>query len=48
MKWVDDLAGAIYDFFKQILTGLSYFVAGTLIVGIPLYFIAKAAEIIGK
>ncbi|MEH7225783.1 hypothetical protein V7112_18385 [Bacillus sp. JJ1566] len=39
MKFVDDLAGAIYDVFKFILKSICYFLAGGIIVAIPMYFI---------
>lgn len=39
-SFIDDLAGAIYDFFKLIFQGLCYFLAGVLIVGVPLYLFA--------
>jgi hypothetical protein len=39
-KFIDDLAGAIYDFLKLIFQGLCYFLAGGLIVGVPLYLFA--------
>ena len=38
-SFIDDLAGAIYDFFKFIFTSFCYLVAGMLIVGVPLYLI---------
>ncbi|WNS76206.1 hypothetical protein RRV45_04130 [Bacillus sp. DTU_2020_1000418_1_SI_GHA_SEK_038] len=40
-KFVDDLAGAIYDIFKFILTSICYLLAGMLMVGVPLYLFAK-------
>ncbi|MGE7918056.1 hypothetical protein ACQKM9_03785 [Viridibacillus sp. NPDC093762] len=43
-RLIDDLAGAIYDFFKFVLTSISYVVTGLLIVGIPLYIIASVFE----
>ncbi|NYF26120.1 hypothetical protein [Sporosarcina sp. JAI121] len=39
-RFIDDLAGAIYDFFTFIFTSICYLVAGMLIVGVPLYLIA--------
>lgn len=39
-SFIDDLAGAIYDFFKFIFMSICYLIAGMLIVGIPLYLIA--------
>lgn len=39
MKFIDDLAGAIRDIARWIIWGISYFIAGTLIVGVPLYAI---------
>jgi RNA-directed DNA polymerase len=41
-RFIDDLAGAIYDFFKFIFKCICYLLAGMLIVGIPLYLIALA------
>ena len=40
-RFIDDLAGAIYDFFKFIFTSLCYIIAGMLIVGVPLYLIVS-------
>lgn len=39
-RFIDDLAGAIQDFFKFIFTCFCYLLAGMLIVGVPLYLIA--------
>ncbi|WP_197089543.1 hypothetical protein [Bacillus sp. SA1-12] len=39
-RFIDDLAGAIYDFFKSIFTSICYLFAGMLIVGVPLCLIA--------
>lgn len=39
MRFIDDLAGSIYDIFKFILKSLSYFLAGMIIVAIPMYLI---------
>ncbi len=39
-RFIDDLAGAIYDLFKNIIRGFCYLLAGMLIVGLPLYLIA--------
>lgn len=36
LKFIDDLAGAIFDLIKL----FCYFLAGVLIVGVPLYGIA--------
>lgn len=44
IRFVDDLAGAIFDFFKFILTSLSYLIAGMLIVGVPLFLLAMILE----
>ena len=38
-RFIDDLAGAIYDIFKFIITSICYFLAGMLIVGVPLVLI---------
>lgn len=40
LRFIDDLAGLIYDVFDILLKGLSYVIAGMLIVGVPLYVIA--------
>lgn len=39
---IDDLAGAIYDFFKFIFTSIWYLFSGMLIVGVALYLIVLA------
>lgn len=39
-KFIDDLAGAIFDVLKLI----AYFFAGVFLVGVPLYSIAKIFE----
>ncbi|MDQ0216885.1 hypothetical protein J2S13_003383 [Oikeobacillus pervagus] len=44
LKFVDDLAGAIYDIFKFLITSLCYLLAGMLIVGVPLYLLAVLFE----
>jgi len=38
-KFIDDLAGAIYDFMKFIFTSISYIIGGMLIVGTLMYLI---------
>ncbi|NGP46405.1 hypothetical protein G4V62_16155 [Bacillaceae bacterium SIJ1] len=40
-RFIDDVAGAIYDFFSLAFQGFCYFLAGMLIVGVPLYLIAQ-------
>jgi len=40
-RFVDDLVGAIYDFFKFIFSSICYITAGMLIVGVPLYLITS-------
>ncbi|WP_282032799.1 hypothetical protein [Metabacillus indicus] len=35
--FIDDFAGSISDFLKGIFKSICYFLAGMLIVGIPLY-----------
>ncbi|KKB38090.1 hypothetical protein QY97_03465 [Bacillus thermotolerans] len=42
---MDDLAGAIYDFFTFIFTSICYVFAGMLIVGITLYLVVLAFKI---
>lgn len=39
-RFIDDLVGAIYDFFKFIFTSICYLLDGMLIVGVPHYLIA--------
>ncbi|MBO0587044.1 hypothetical protein [Sporosarcina sp. E16_8] len=39
-RYIDDLAGAIYDVLKFIFKCICYLIAGMLIVGVPLYLIA--------
>jgi hypothetical protein len=39
IKFIDDLAGSIYDILKFIIRSISYFVAGMIIVAVPLYLI---------
>ncbi|MFP3918194.1 hypothetical protein U5N28_10320 [Lysinibacillus telephonicus] len=46
IRFVDDLAGAIFDFFKFILTSLCYLFAGMLIVGVPLFLLATLFKLI--
>ena len=46
--FIDDLAGAIYDFFKFVFTSMCYLLAGMLIVGVPLYLIALAFKMFNK
>ncbi|MCI1591187.1 hypothetical protein [Heyndrickxia oleronia] len=40
MRFVDDLAGAIFDIFKFIVRSISYLLAGMIIVAVPMYMIA--------
>ncbi len=37
MKFIDDLAGAIYDVLRFILRSVSYILTGMIIVAIPMY-----------
>ncbi|MFC5734914.1 hypothetical protein [Cytobacillus gottheilii] len=39
MKFVDDLAGAIYDIFKFFIGSISYFLTGMIIVAVLMYLI---------
>ncbi|WP_197280052.1 hypothetical protein [Bacillus sp. FJAT-27251] len=39
VKFVDDLAGAIYDVFKFIMKSISYLLAGMIMVAVPTYLI---------
>ncbi|MED3571289.1 hypothetical protein [Cytobacillus praedii] len=45
-RFIDDLAGAIYNFFKFLFTSVCYLLAGMLIVGIPLYLIVLVFKLI--
>ncbi len=40
LRFVDDLAGAVYDFLKFILSSIGYLLAGMIIVAVPMYVIA--------
>ena len=39
VRFVDDLAGAIYDVFKFIIKSIGYLLAGMIIVAILMYLI---------
>ncbi|MED4015189.1 MULTISPECIES: hypothetical protein [Sutcliffiella] len=39
VKFVDDLAGAIYDVIKFIIKSIGYILAGGIIVAIPMYLV---------
>ncbi|MFC4323244.1 MULTISPECIES: hypothetical protein [Bacillaceae] len=39
VRFVNDLAEAIYDLFKFIIRSLCYLVAGMIMVGVPMYMI---------
>ncbi|MDZ5472960.1 hypothetical protein SM124_14675 [Bacillus sp. 31A1R] len=39
VRFVDDLAGAIYDIIKFIIQSVGYLLAGGIIVAIPMYLI---------
>ena len=39
LRFVNDLAGAIYDIIKFILRAISYLLAGMIIVAVPMYLI---------
>ena len=39
LRFVDDLAGAIYDILKFIIRSISYLLAGAIIVAAPMYLI---------
>ncbi|MBB6444534.1 hypothetical protein HNR53_001142 [Bacillus benzoevorans] len=42
LRFIDDLAGAVYDIFKFIVRSMSYFLVGIIIVVIPMYLIVWA------
>lgn len=39
LRFVDDLAGALYDVIKFIIKSIGYILAGGIIVAIPMYLI---------
>ncbi|WP_185806845.1 hypothetical protein [Bacillus sp. HMF5848] len=39
VRFVDDLAGAVFDFIKFIIKSIGYLLAGGIIVAIPMYLI---------
>ena len=40
LRFVDDLAGAVYDIIKFILRSVAYLLAGIVIVAVPMYLIS--------
>lgn len=48
LRFIDDLAGAIYDVSSVLLKCLSYLVAGMVLVGVPLYVIAWILEVVSE
>ena len=40
LRFVDDLAGAVYDIIKFILRSFAYLLAGMVIVAVPMYLIS--------
>ncbi|MGA3602685.1 hypothetical protein [Lysinibacillus agricola] len=44
-KFIEDLAGAVYDVIKFVLQSVGYIIAGMLIVAIPLYLIVWVFEL---
>jgi hypothetical protein len=48
LRFIDDLAGAIYDVFKMLLKAISYIAAGMLIVGVPLYALAWVLRFVSE
>ena len=40
LKFIDDLAGAVTDFVKNIIGMAAYFLGGFIIVAVPMYVIA--------
>lgn len=39
LRFVDDLAGAVYDILKFLLRSFAYLLAGMVIVAVPMYLI---------
>lgn len=39
LRFVDDLAGAVYDIVKFIIRSICYLLAGMIIVAVPMYLI---------
>ncbi|MDT2047692.1 MULTISPECIES: hypothetical protein [Bacillaceae] len=48
LKFIDDIAGSLYDVMKFLIRSLCYFLAGVLIVAIPLYVIVFVLQAFGK
>ncbi|WP_186763796.1 hypothetical protein [Planomicrobium sp. CPCC 101079] len=48
LRFVDDLAGAIQDLLFGAVKAASYFIAGILLVGAPLWLLAKLLEWISQ
>lgn len=48
LSLIDDLIGAVYDVGEGLLGGLGYFLAGVLLVSVPLHLLAYAFEWIAK
>ncbi|MBM7647497.1 hypothetical protein JOC78_000418 [Bacillus ectoiniformans] len=46
LKFIDDLAGAVYDVIKFLIKSISYLLSGMIIVAIPLYVIVWVVEFI--
>lgn len=39
MRFVDDLAGSVYDILKFLIKSISYLLAGMVIVAVPMYLV---------
>ncbi len=46
-RLIDDLADGLYSFLKSMIRSLCYFIAGMVIVGLPLYLVALAFKYVG-
>ena len=45
LRFVDDLAGAIYDVLAFILRSISYLIAGMIMVAVPIYLFVWIVEL---
>lgn len=48
LKFIDDIAGSLYDIMKFLVRSLCYFLTGVLIVAIPLCAIVFVFQAFGK
>lgn len=46
LRFVDDLAGAIYDILKFVVRSVSYLLAGMVMVAVPIYLFVWIVELL--